>query len=671
MSDLKKAVLLSFSLVFSCWISFVCFQLFNGGNIGVETSSETLDRVWEYFTVFQFSKDIACFVFVQFGLCLVWGSIILFSGWGLKFCIPALGWGVALFIMLALSAGIILSLNSILYPLSIFTFPIASLPVLNIILFFSIITLLVLFLFGIRIVFGVRVFLGIPVVLVAFFAVEMYGQFDVSGNAQIEKDSKPNVFIIGVDAMRPDKLGYFGAEYKLTPNIDSLLEQGEVFSRAYTPVARTQVAWSGVLTGKYPLNNGVRFNLMENEYIQKESFITFDLTKSGYRTIWALDERRFNNIDESYSFDKALGPKVGAADFVITYLSDNPLVNLLGGSFLGDYIFPYIYNNRGNFITYVPYNFNDEIVSAVGEGGGAVFVAAHFCLPHYPFLNNLMPDLERDYPGIREKAEFGYLSMLRLVDKQVGDLIEKLSKAGALDNALVYLISDHGESFHVAEDGLIQGNPAAVFTTNIGGHGTSVLLKSQSQVVLAKIRFNKGVPKSPILRVNERLSSLVDIAPDIFYELNLDWDDGRFDGLPLSESIKDRVIYLESSYSINAISGSRVDAVAALNDAIDGYRVGKDGRLYYSKSTYPETLKAKQRAAIHNDSLVAIFPDEKNYFFYVDLKENKWWPGSVDTPFDIGGKNWRLPLLKLCEFYRNDPYFDNQAICNRLTGKNH
>ena len=50
---------------------------------------------------------------------------------------------------------------------------------------------------------------------------------------------------------------------------------------------------------------------------------------TGYRAIYATDEVRFANFDRSFGFDEMITPPIGASDFVLGYVGDMPLVNLV------------------------------------------------------------------------------------------------------------------------------------------------------------------------------------------------------------------------------------------------------------------------------------------------------------------------------------------------------
>lgn len=471
-----------------------------------------------------------------------------------------------------------------------------------------------------------------------------------------KESTRPNIIVLGVDALRPSELAYFKGKHNVTPFIDSLLRESEVYFPSYTPVARTHPAWVSILTGKYPARTGARFNLTEDSAISGR-FINAALRDEGYTTVWGLDERRFNSIDEEYGFDEVVGPAMGAADFVITKISDIPPINVFINTPIGKYLFPFNYNNRGNYVTYVPYLFNDELLRSL-DTGSPLFLAAHLCLPHYPFINNLMPLVDVDLEGEVPSTYPRYLSMLSLVDKQVEDLFNKLANAGHLDNTIIYLVSDHGEAFSGIDAKLRSGNPYASFEMDAYGHGTNVMSLPQYSVLISKIKFEDGKVKSASSK-NHRLSSLIDIAPDIAKELEIDFD---ADGIPLSVAPTDRNVFIESSFSPKAVSESRINEIALLQQAMDAYTVNNKGELRMQASLYKALSEGKQRAVIDSQALlVAVFPDEEDSALVLDTNSAVWWPSIASVPGELDG--WRKALSDLCRFYSDDGTFKHQKLC--------
>ncbi len=73
------------------------------------------------------------------------------------------------------------------------------------------------------------------------------------GPAQPER---PNVLLVIVDTLRADKLGCYGNERGLTPNIDRLAAEGAVFESASSHAPWTLPATASLLTSLYPRQHG-------------------------------------------------------------------------------------------------------------------------------------------------------------------------------------------------------------------------------------------------------------------------------------------------------------------------------------------------------------------------------------------------------------------------------
>lgn len=660
----------SFILVLLLWVAWHIILFVSGTNIGVETINRTFVRVAENFTSTAFLLDIFLFYLAQISLVALLAVFVWWAFIGLTEG-AKVNERLALTIAFILNASFVHVLNSVFSPLSKTAFPIEKWwadPLLAILATVTLFFIIIAFLRSASARKGLLVScvcFVLPYALIASTITQNGTVLERSNQQATELSNElPNIFIIGVDALRPSELAREEGQVEVMPFLSEILTQAETYSPAYTPVARTHAAWISILSGEYPLHNGARFNLMDDSYIDKEALITRKLNAIGYHNVWALDERRFNSIDESYGFDRVVGPKVGAADFLITKFSDIPLVNILANTSIAKVVFPYIYNNRGNYVTYVPYNFNRDVVAAL-NAGRPNFLSVHFCLPHYPFVSNLMERI--DYPLEDVPVTYpNYLSMLNLADKQIEDLFNRLAKNGELENAIVYLVSDHGEGFPGVDKPLQSGNPFASFKTELFGHGTSVMSLKQYEVLLARLRFKDGVIVSDS-ESNKNIYSLVDVAADISDTLNLKMN---LDGVPLDEETQNRKVVLESSFSTEAVSASRIDEIRVLQQTVDSYKLDDKGRLVLRPSLYSSYNSAKQRAVISaSGKMVALYPDEKTSAFLVDTKSGVWWPSEGDFPGPA--EKWQGLLDHLCSFYSKDSSFQNSEICIRgFSGKN-
>jgi len=482
--------------------------------------------------------------------------------------------------------------------------------------------------------------------------------------APIDKNS-PNVFIIGIDGLRPDHLNYRNPDYDFTPNIDRFLSKASIFDDAYTPQARTYVAWMSILSGQYPINNGARFNLSPPELVQTELPLIRELNMKGYRTTYSIDERRFNQIDEEYGFDQIVGPKIGAADAIISNIADIPLINLFVNTPVSGKLFPYLYINRAYGKAYEPRLFNQAVSSSLSTNQPN-FLAVHFCQLHWPYTSKDFIDIESaEWSG--NYSHFMYQSMLSKVDKQFGHFMDELERRNFLDNAIVYLISDHGEGFMLDQDKLFNGTKGndSKLNVNAWGHGTNILSQEQSNVLMAYSRFTFGSQSES--QMVSGIFSLVDIAPSLFSELNLSLEssDKAFDGAALPKDkasmttgITEREVFVESSLPVKSINASFIDEQKVFSETASKYEVRTNGRAVMLPEVYHELIGKKQRSIYYKHWQLAMLPDFEELIL-VNTKKKSW---SSLTNYQ-GNAPWGKMLNSLCEHYRDDQGFDPTDKC--------
>ena len=70
-------------------------------------------------------------------------------------------------------------------------------------------------------------------------------------------DPRPDVWLVSVDTLRPDRLGFSGTAGASTPHMDRLAREGVVFTDAQTPIPRTTQSLASLFTAKYPPEHGV------------------------------------------------------------------------------------------------------------------------------------------------------------------------------------------------------------------------------------------------------------------------------------------------------------------------------------------------------------------------------------------------------------------------------
>lgn len=492
-------------------------------------------------------------------------------------------------------------------------------------------------------------------------------RYHASSNTSAATAAKPNIIIIGIDAVRPDFLGYFGNS-KETPELDAFLNQATVFSEALTPLARTYPAWVSILTGQYPKKNGARFDLAQHIQFNLHETLPAILQRNGYQTIYATDETRFSNIDQRFGFDQLMTPPSGFNDFLLGGFNDFPLSNLLVNTAPGRYLFPYSYGNRAAYITYEPTTFLNLMQPALAASHTKpLFLAVHFCLPHYPYiwagrLSNTSP-------------LHNYQQALHQADQQVYGLLQRLKKNHLLEHSVVILLSDHGEALELPGDrvtepdlfipGIDKHIPrfyppsmAEEAVNQSAGHGTDVLGLTQYHTVLA-FRFF-GIKSQNAHIISGRVS-LLDIKPTLLNLLNL--PDKYHDGKSLLSSIvgKQLIIapqpdfFIETDFTPVAVRSVNPETRKVLFEGIDYIQIDPlTTRLSIRQSMVNLILSSKQYADFYGPWVLALYPQDKRWMMpvLVNLESGKW-TTDLRTAFARQAPAQHM-LQALKKFYRDD-----------------
>ena len=66
----------------------------------------------------------------------------------------------------------------------------------------------------------------------------------------------PDVLVVSIDTLRPDRIGAYGYAPARTPEIDALAASGVLFEQATTPLPRTTPGLASLLTGLAPVHHG-------------------------------------------------------------------------------------------------------------------------------------------------------------------------------------------------------------------------------------------------------------------------------------------------------------------------------------------------------------------------------------------------------------------------------
>ncbi len=420
----------------------------------------------------------------------------------------------------------------------------------------------------------------------------------------------PHIIIIGIDSLRNDltvpRRGAADAS-----NIRYFLAHARRFNDAVSPLARTYGAWVTILTGRHPVTTNARVNLMPRRLVHEGETLASVLRARGYRAIYATDEVRFANFDESFGFDELITPPVGAVDFLLGYAGDLPLVNLAVATRAGGTLFPSNHANRAASVTYRPRQFVGRLERDL-DVTGPTFLAIHLTLAHWPYSWAGLPR-----PSVPEAYRDTYGKAVGEVDRQFRDVMRVLWEKRLLDNAIVVLLSDHGEALGADGDSMLRSTGTSrEIWDSLWGHGTSVMSPNQYHVLLAMRAFGNARLPGPELDY-EWPVSLEDLRPTIE-----DYATGKapvdVDGISLlpylaeparGGALASRVRFTETDFNTPDTLAGRYEESGIIDEAAVYYELDREsGWVEFRESRLPELLARKQRAALSSRALLAAIP---------------------------------------------------------------
>lgn len=248
------------------------------------------------------------------------------------------------------------------------------------------------------------------------------------------ESGRPNILLVGLDTFRADALGR-----NLTPNLDRLAGQSDVWLDAFTVFNSTNPSFVSMMTGRYGKSHGVydlRTPLPRSHITLAEHLAT-----AGYRT--------FAAISASHLGDHASGLGQGFREIAVP--SEHLAAELAVDTTL-DWI-------------------------AERQGPKPFFAWLHLFDPHtphtppQPYALGIRPSSPLGLDPVRAWVPFRepgprtftepvlggqrdlYDGEVAYLDRQIGRLIGFLESRGLLEDTLLVVVADHGES--LGEHGIL------------------------------------------------------------------------------------------------------------------------------------------------------------------------------------------------------------------------
>ena len=337
-----------------------------------------------------------------------------------------------------------------------------------------------------------------------FFAFRLILLVSVGGlfvSCADRREPMRNLFIVCIDTLRADHLGFHGYSRPTTPNLDSWASEAMVFDHALAPSSWTVPSVASMFTSRWPPHHGagvtgsVRF-LGEQSPPQPiaETIVALPeiLQRQGFATgLFSANPFLYGSFQRG--FDLAVVEKLDATalvDRTLDWIAKRP----------GERTFAYLHFMEPHEPNRAP----ERIVEMFRPEVQALQIDEHGrWLDPYRRQHDLR---DPDFLSWRAGRLAAYDAAIRYVDEEIARLFEGLRRARLLDSSVVIITADHGEEFwdHAEIERAWADDPRGIWGV---GHGHT-LFQEQLHVplVLSAPALPRGLRSSCAV-------SLVDVAP--------------------------------------------------------------------------------------------------------------------------------------------------------------
>lgn len=276
---------------------------------------------------------------------------------------------------------------------------------------------------------------------------------------------QPNIVYIIADDLGYGDVGFNGQEKISTPNIDRLAGDGLVFTQHYSGTTVCAPSRSSLITGMHTGHTPIRGNYEiqpEGQYPLPDSLNTLFgvMKKAGYTTgafgKWGLGYPGSEGDPSRQSVDVFYGyncQRIGHNYYPYHLWSNGDSVVLEGNAGQGKK-------------QYGPHLIHEQTLKFIEDyQDRPFFLYVPTIIPHAELVvpENLMADYrgkfgnETPFRGVdegplyklggymsQEEPRAAFVAMVELLDRQVGEIVDKLEELGLSENTLIVFTSDNG-----------------------------------------------------------------------------------------------------------------------------------------------------------------------------------------------------------------------------------
>ncbi|RPG59797.1 MAG: arylsulfatase [Flavobacteriales bacterium TMED235] len=303
--------------------------------------------------------------------------------------------------------------------------------------------------------------------LLLFIGLILLSDCENPATMKSEKTKAPNIIYVLADDLGYGDLGVYGQKNFKTPNLDRLATGGMRFLQHYSGSTVCAPSRSALMTGQHTGHTFIRGNsergfTLENEgqYPLAPDVVTIAkvLKEAGYKTgafgKWGLGypgsegDPNFHGFEEFYGYNC----QRVAHNYYPTHLWNNQVKEFLEG------------NDGKTAITYAPELIHQKALSFLEENKKVPFFMFYPSLiPHAELVapeeymakyrDKYLPEKKYVKKGegysiqgynSQYESHAAFAAMVSILDKQVGEIIDKIEDLGIAENTLILFSSDNG-----------------------------------------------------------------------------------------------------------------------------------------------------------------------------------------------------------------------------------
>jgi arylsulfatase len=256
------------------------------------------------------------------------------------------------------------------------------------------------------------------------------GSLSLNARPSPPADRPPNVLLISIDTLRADHVGCYGYARQTTPKIDAMAARGVIFERAISQSNTTLPAHASMLTGLYPIEHGCD-PARQTALSPRVDTLAEIMLQHGYHTAavtsvsWVSAEFGLDQGFERFLYhERSAAPQVKRALRLLADFGDRPF-----------FLFVHLFDPHSPYTPPAQYH---DMFLAPGEDRGVDGDIMRFFATR---------DMRAPDPHAVDILRKLYDGEIRYVDDYLGRIFRWLDEHKKLDDTVVIVTADHGESF--------------------------------------------------------------------------------------------------------------------------------------------------------------------------------------------------------------------------------